>query len=426
MDILCLAYCTILILAQIKCDVSKNQFDIFNFKYIFQLYYFIQLPLMNFMYGTFAAPFADKRMLYPVDDWLRDEVSLYIMVGHTALFIGLLMASNLKISRFEPRLYFWHSDKVKKILLLGLILQISAFIYIVSLYGGISSFISNLNEWRYGGCLMGKGMFLFWIQDFPLLMSCLMAYYFREKFHDTKIKVAYIIYILYSIVLMFIMGFRGPAFYFLLVSLIACHYMWDHIKVRFIVIFMFLAFVAVFISGIYRIALEMDLPLEQLINYIDDYQTLLTSSPLFRIKGSEIFARVLEVTNEYRYGLDTLLEAVTIVIPGWMWDKPEPTLFVFSRTIYGLEGGGITPTILANLYWEFGIVGITFGMLIIGLLLNVSYNTLSEALVAPNGVFYYACTFIFFIILSASLNAALNFIVIYFFMYFLFMWYLQR
>ena len=116
MDILCLAYCTILILAQIKCDVSKNQFDIFNFKYIFQLYYFIQLPLMNFMYGTFAAPFADKRMLYPVDDWLRDEVSLYIMVGHTALFIGLLMASNLKISRFEPRLYFWHSDKVKKIL----------------------------------------------------------------------------------------------------------------------------------------------------------------------------------------------------------------------------------------------------------------------------------------------------------------------
>lgn len=426
MVILCIVYSFLLIVCQIIYDLYYGKFDIFRFRYFFQLYYFIQLPLMNCMYGLMDMPFKDLRMLYPVDEALRYEVSVMIMIGHTFLALGLMIGSKLKICKLQPNTHFWNQKRTRIIIILGVFLQILSFIYIVNIYGGVSGFLGNLSEWRYDGGARGKGIFLFWIQSFPALVSCLMVYYLQDKYNTKKFRIVYILYFLFSITLILIMGYRGQAFYFFIVWLMSYHFLYKKVQMKTVITLFMGALGSIFLIGLIRGCIEAGAPIDQIFTHIDDVQTLLIYSPLFRIEGSEIFARVIVMTDEYRWGWESIYEAMTIMIPGSIWDKPEPTFFAFSREVYGLEGGGITPTILANLYWEFGMIGITMGMFVIGIMLEISYNNLKKITCAPNGAFFYAYTYNFYIILAASINGALNFAMSNLFMYFFFVYYLRE
>jgi len=104
-------------------------------------------------------------------------------------------------------------------------------------------------------------------------------------------------------------------------------------------------------------------------------------STLARCRGLEVVAVVLHDMNAdhtFQYGWRSAVETATILLPRRLLpEKITPggirfTTEFFSTYIYRLEHterewyGGISPTIVGELYWNFGTLGVLAGMTLMG------------------------------------------------------------
>jgi oligosaccharide repeat unit polymerase len=100
-------------------------------------------------------------------------------------------------------------------------------------------------------------------------------------------------------------------------------------------------------------------------------------SIFLRSKGADIVSVVIQEIdglNGYMFFWPALFEALTIPIPSVLWgDKPEALSILFSKLFFGL-GGGVSPTIVGEMYWHGGGLGVIIGLFIMGFITNQFVN----------------------------------------------------
>lgn len=96
---------------------------------------------------------------------------------------------------------------------------------------------------------------------------------------------------------------------------------------------------------------------------------------------------------EYRYG-ETLVGWLAAPIPRSMWpDKPmwaERGTYL-AQSVFGDKKGitGVPPGLIAEFYWNLGLVGVTLGMVLLGLVLKLLYVTFLRHDTNPTAILIY-------------------------------------
>jgi hypothetical protein len=147
-----------------------------------------------------------------------------------------------------------------------------------------------------------------------------------------------------------------------------------------------------------------------------------------RSKGTEVLAAVvhkLGETGDYEFGWRGLIEAFTIVVPKTLWaDKPLPsgqrfTTYFFSSDLSFSRGadldvwGGISPTVVGELYWNFGVGGVLVGLFLFGRLARLAFNTLRSHPGNPSIVILYAIFLTLFVLSAEAIQGNFNTLVMH-------------
>lgn len=403
-----LVSCMSIVVLQLLYDKKNGRLSLFDFKYIFEVYYIICLPLCNFAYDLFDLRYNDDRTAYLFTGFNRDRISLLILLGFVCFVFGhcICYKASIKV-RGDFLKAKWKENRIIPVITFLIFAGYLSFFFLIIKGGGLYEFLRNIQTFRNTG-LVGNGLWLYSCSD--LLSMCFLIYLVsRKKVSKLKIFSLLVICATPSVFL----GFRGKALA-LLLEAIAVYYVYiKKISVKYV--FLILASIGgLFI--VYGLVRDKGIASSSLESF-SAAETMMYS--LFRVQGSEILGVVLnklDVTRDFQCGYKTILEAITILVPHAIWPgKPTPKSVVFSETFFGLNGG-VSPTILTELYWDFGVLGVTLGMFMVGLAVSLSYNTIVQMKSNSSKVLY-GMLFYQIFLLAEAISGPLNGIVILTFFY---------
>lgn len=415
MPLYTLLFCIAVIIIQVLTEYRHHTFQLFNPKYIFELYYLIILPFPNFIIDALKIQVTDTRTAHLFTGIDRFTVSLCIMVGFFCFVVGTAVFQRV---RFKPWWFLnveWKEKRVRPLCFILIIFGYASFFVMMRRAGGISSFLNNIQAFRNTG-LIGQGFLIYPATN--LLSMCFMIFMVtRDKEdHSFRAKLKFVFMLLLCTFPSMLMGFRGKALCTYL-EVIALYYMYER-KIKLgTLIKIVISFIVVFTAyGIFR---ELNSLSSSTLVYVLNNRPDLMFNSILRIKGSEIFGVVykqLQSTHDFQYGYKTIFEALTIMIPHGLWPgKPVAKSVLFSETFFGLNGG-VSPTILTEIYWDFGFFGITLGMFLFGMMYSLVFNTIMSRETNSSKVIFASLFYIGFLFaenISGTLNGLVTYIVFY-------------
>ena len=147
------------------------------------------------------------------------------------------------------------------------------------------------------------------------------------------------------------------------------------------------------------------------INMVDSFEKVILNRNGPGLSKTSHIINHVPATLDFEYGKTF---AVWLIAPIPRELYPEKPMIhsgpIIGTTIYGTNVSGVPPGIIAELYWNFYIPGVVFGMTLLGLALNWGYQffrslTFSPYLITP--VYVFAIFPIAFKVLGNSLGAGL-------------------
>lgn len=124
---------------------------------------------------------------------------------------------------------------------------------------------------------------------------------------------------------------------------------------------------------------------------------LAADSSIGRIGQAHTFSRIIEKTTDYFYGRNLLYVFNQVGIPNSFIEKISG---IDVGTDFGLKYGlviesltGVGPTVMGDLYLNFGLYGILFGMLLFGILFRKLFDGML-AVHSITGIFFYSIAWI--------------------------------
>lgn len=385
-ELLIIIVCTVLVgIIPIFIEIVRGSFDIYNLKNSFIIYYLIILSFSGFLtvnYGSIYIMNLDIDMYY--GDYLKSAI--LILLGLLFFQIGYYQKGFTIIRLPKIFVYKWYVN-YKNIILSSLAAVIS-LIYLFYINGGYYSFIDNREYWRTTG-LIGQGYVIFPATSFLQLSVFL---YFIKSIDDNKshglIKV--FIIMLLSIMPLIILGFRSLLLIPVIKMMIIVNYGYKRITIKKTLLIIMILYVSGVIYSIYR-----ENP-HDLINttteiVYNEYKREEMLNQLTRTRGMEILAVIInkiDHTGEYDGFLQSIIEVVTILIPRIIWEgKPIAsgqrfTTYFFDYPMQILRGqtnelwGGISPTIIGELYWKYGSISVIVGLFFLGRLMKIIYSNM--------------------------------------------------
>ena len=264
-----------------------------------------------------------------------------------------------------------------------------SFFILINSSGGLSVFIDNIETFRAGG-LIGSGFLIYPATRLISISLCIyLIYVFSKSNKDIKFTKIFTILII-SLIPAYFLGFRGFIIIPLICYTIIYNYTYKKIDVTKFISGFLLVLILFTTIGIYR-ALPKDININynSLVDVAKENPQLVYSF-LVRSKGLEVLGSVIkemENNGNYELGYKSIVELTTIVIPKSIWEnKPIPSSVRFTnrffgdflnykRNVFKDDWSGISPTILGELFWNFGWVGITLGMFIYGSFFKIIYLT---------------------------------------------------
>lgn len=366
-----LIYCILLMLIQAIREIKKHGFEVFDPKYIFEAYYIVQLPFSNWVADVYHVGIIDDRMVYTVSSSLRQRVSILIMLGFTFFVFGSYLGRRAKAKPWKITIKMWNVRTADVVFRVLIVFGYFCFFILMRSSGGIRTFLTNIQSFRNTG-LVGNGILFF--PCTTLFQMALLIYVFKEQ-QKNKFKIwKYLIVLLFCVLPSFFLGFRGFIFTLLLQNVVVYHLFIHRFPLQKICVIIILLLVLFSGIGIYR---EYGNINQETLSEVTKNRPDLLFGALLRSRGSEILAKVmmdLDATNDYQLGYRSVIEAITIIIPHAVWaNKPEAKSVMFSETFFGLNGG-VSPTILAELYWDFGYIGALIGMMVTGFLISLIFK----------------------------------------------------
>lgn len=386
-------------LVPILIAMVRGRFDPFNLKHGFVAFYAIQLgasglPALITQAASIYGPNPATEMHYYV--W-----ALVLSLGGLLFF---KLGNALPPVRIKPPALLaapWNRSKAEMVSygflgagLVAMVVWLRAYDWDV---------IAGRNAWR-GGDTQGQGALFFAAVGLPPLGVMLWTLN-RKKVSLRPLIVVWLL----SIPAAFAMGFRSAFLLPVLQYVLLWHYTVKQIHLGKLLLLLAVAGIVFTGYGIWRtIPPEWGISLETADEVVSADPELLYGV-ISRSKGTEVVASVIKDLDQfgvYEYGYRGLFESATIFIPGAWWDKPIPSSLRFTTRFFGNAlavdrqdyeqqwWGGISPTIVGELYWNFSWPGVLLGMFLLGILTRTIYETMLRYHSKPGVMLVYATLFV--------------------------------
>jgi oligosaccharide repeat unit polymerase len=395
--------------AQYYADGRK--FDIFNPKTLFQIYFIIQLPLV-LLIGISSDASGFSRLSLATSDNEVLALGGIIMCAQITLIASYYTTGNKWLSFPVIGTKKWRIQRVKYICILVFGAGYIAFLYLLNINGGYFEFISNREAWRAGG-MSGQGWLIFPATSMIAMASIayLIAFaaYFRGKFGALRLAFLIVITILPASQL----GFRGLMLLPVIQIMFIYHYRVCQIKMRRAIPLLAVLALIFTLYGVYREASSYtggDVDINAVSQVVSAQPDLLYSIFL-RSKGADIVASVvnqLEKSGYYRMFFPGIIETLTIPIPSALWiSKPVPQSVQFSELFFGI-GGGVSPTVVGEAYWNGGVAGVLIAMTLIGCVFRLYQNSVRRAGNKDSTIFIAASIFPSLVMMAEAIQGYVN------------------
>ncbi len=380
----------------------KN-FDYFELGNSFLLYYFLLfggLPLINFLRLRLPSKYID----YFIDQnisLINGRVFIYLFLA--ILFFVLGYRLNL-FSRLSSRTGLinifkkeWKPQNISWVF--GVVFVLGFFIKAIRIFGGGYFHLRKSQVFVSSSFYSLIGL-LDWLA--PTALAIAFAYYFYLLKTNKSYKIWQIVAWL-TFGFEFIYGFfSGSKLYSIIpiiIYLIVRHYVYERSFKRVLIAGLLVFFILIPTLNFYNN------PLIFFHSYTADNKIELKNieqfafdSSLGRLNQSKSIFKVFEKTDKFLYGKSLLNFFISLGPPRFIW-KDKPVINAsgneFGRT-YGIIDPdnfqtSVAPTIVGDLYMNFSVWGIIFGMLFFGWLFRIIFDLLiKESNVSLSGVIIYS------------------------------------
>lgn len=407
-------------------EMYRGRFDFFNLKNPFIIYYLLQLPVSGLVTLLTGTP--SEIGLDPVRYSGIYEITFVIsFMGLLFFQLGYYTQSSKSIKVPMLLKMPWVKNRYRWIVVLYLILGIGAFLLLLHMSGGLEDFLANREAFRSGG-LVGLGIV---ILPATVVMTVAALVYFISNIWFISARrgiIKSVFVLIFALIPAFFMGFRSAIFLPVLQFSVVWNYGYRKIPTGKLIALGVLVIIAFTVYGIAReVPPGIAISASSLINVATKKPELIYTI-VSRSKGAEVVASVinkLNQTGDYDLNLKSFIEAATIMIPRLLWkDKPQAssvrfTTYFFTRDLQLSRGssqetwGGISPTVVGELYWHFGWIGVIVGLYFLGRLARVVYTTLQRNRTNSSVLVIYAVFYTSFAMFAEALQGYVNGLVMY-------------
>lgn len=358
-------------------EIGRKRFNIFDLKNIFLLYILLQFaiwPVAVVCAGTTVLYSFELRFL---DDLYSSFVrgQAYILVGICFFYLGYLVVQpsstggNLRIgfNAYSHKEYCeWNKQKIFLVYWGSLTVSGCAVAWLVSLHGGFSYFIQNIDLLRTTEA-RGWGVFLFPIMASQIGLAVFTAYSLKYRRYEWLVALG----LLVQIAIALVVGIRTLMIVPIATTLVLFHLLRAPITPSLKMAGGILLFVIA--NMVYSVFRSAGFDVGERV--ADLSLAALVFEFFGRFHGSESIARIVDVVDRsgFHYGVLTVVDLVVSAVPRVLWlDKPDSlgiqANLMFWPDIFGKEDtGAAVPTLIGELYWMFGLPAICVGMLAIGI-----------------------------------------------------------
>ena len=413
-------------LLPIFLEIKNKRFDFFNLKNAFLLYLLFQIGVYEVIQSAIG--------IQP--SWYRAE-DYYINYSIFMAIIGVI-SFNL-FYYFTPKINFFDANLKSNLdggrnSFIGALLILFGYVMFLALLfvnGGLSEFLSNLQSWRTEG-MNGQGIFLF-----PATVGLSIgAILFSSKYSVVTIRSKknikiILLFLLLTLIPPAIIGFRGllisPVIHWLIVYRDQITSRLSRAKITAILLIVSIVFT---VFGVYRQWGEV---VSERLSLVDGALAFFDARPellfdiFLRSRGTDVVGTViskLEVSNHFIGFSGSIFEAVSIVVPRIIVDKPTPMSVQFSQIFFGVNGG-VSPTVIGELYWMGGSVAVAIGMAFLGIFSKLMYSYYADKKSNLYSRLAYALLFVHFTLIAEAMQGNLNGIVMIFSFYFIVLFFLR-
>jgi len=405
-------------------EIFKGRFDFCDAKNPFIIYYIVQLGIAGFI--TLRTKNYSYAALDPVI--YEDEYTKALLISTVGLImfqIGYYLQGkrSLRLPKFLR--VEWKVERILPLIIMYFVIAAISFTAFVNFNGGINAFFENREAWRAGG-MIGQGFLIFPSRNLPVIASLMYFIYAANHYAHLQNRlwlfISVCLLILSSIPAM-IMGFRSPFIFAIIQYIVLWHLCYKKIKTKNLMLMSIIIMLLFTIYGIIRevpYGVRIDVPAltETLIEKPE-----LAYGLVSRSKGTEVVASVihkLAETKEYELGWHSIIETLTIPIPKIIWEsKPQPMSMTFTTYFFGdalrlqresdnVVWGGVSPTIVGELYWHFSWIGVLFVLYILGKLMRIAYITTLHNINNKSVLIIYAILYPSFLVSAEALQGPLN------------------
>jgi len=407
-------------------EIRTRSFDFFNAKNSFIAYYVIQLALSGF--ATIYLDQPSSIGLDPTENRGAYDYALAISAAGLVMFqLGYYRRPKRAIKLPALLRADWHAKHTQRLVSAYLAIGLLSFFILLQLNGGLSAFLASREEFRSGG-LTGLGLLIFPATGMMAIAVLALLLNTPRQTAPRKWLPRFLLALTLALLPAFFLGFRHAIALPVVQLLVAWHY--GHARVSSKKIF---ATALIFISMFTVYGISREIPAGIDFNF-SEFASVATDKPeliyavVSRSRGTEVVAAVTEKlrqTQDYEYGWPSLLETATIIVPKAIWpDKPQPISERFGNYFFGdtltlARGyerdnwGGISPTVVGEWYWHFGLVGVLIGLFILGRIASAGYFTLRKYSDSKSVVLIYSIFFTSFSMFAESQQNFSNGLVLY-------------
>jgi hypothetical protein len=415
-------------------EISKGIFDFFNIKNLFLVYYIIVLAVSG--YYSLTTGKVDKVIGLPVEanQIYYTRALIAALIGIVGFQLGYYATSNRGIKLPSFLNSNWKPLNLSFLYYSFIIIGLLAFSIFLLLNGGLMNFLENREAFRQRG-VSGQGIMMY--PSTQLMAFACFLFFFSKiilRYNNNTLTNKWMKYLLLIIVLSvcilpsFIFGFRSLIGISILQFLVLWNYGYKKIGTGRLIPIFLIIMLGFTIYGIVRgIPANRDINLKE-IKEVLKKEPQLAYNAILRVRGTEIVASVikrLSESKEYDLGYKAIFEAVTIPIPHLLWkNKPHTSTVRFTTYFFGEQiaksrnekkgtlYGGISPTVVGELYWHFSWFGVIFILFILGVLYKKIYYTFLKNKKNFNILFIYAILFPSFVLFAETLQGYVNGIII--------------
>ncbi len=363
---------------QVRID---RNLDLFSPIILFQIYFFVQLPLNLFFGHNFNFPRFQAISLHSSNTDILN-LGFYILLSQS-IILAVYYLVRFKWSGFRNIANDWPTSYVNYCCIGFFAIGYISFAYLIYLNGGYTAFVDQREVWRAQGSV-GQGWILFPATTVISTAACAVMLNNKEKFSGYSGFIRLCLIYVFTVLPASQLGFRS----FVLLPLIQIVFFY-HFYVRRINIILATS-VGLFFALVFTLSgMEREIPYKIADgSYLEYMQNMYYKRPdvvfsiFLRSMGADISQQTMDYVNmfgDFKLLYPSFIEAITIPIPQALWsDKPTPLSVQFSLQVMGISGG-VSPTVVGEGYWHGGILGILGLGAILGMLFRIFENLKAQS-----------------------------------------------